>query len=336
MADDRGAAATVQRLLDEYDTYDQQVDVVSAFEWMFTQTKQLPSTVRRFERFPKIKVAHGLELTPDFTVLFTDGTALVGEISKLAVHDNSIEKACAQIGQYAELDRVPDATGSHVQVTDLGVLQIVPVQVGLAAVRRIIKDRYMDPDHPYKPAQAPCIAQFSRDPDRYTFQRIPDPDNGTLPATKEPMTIGWLLDQGLNVPADGFKDIKARRKFMNDPINPLYLATHLWTATWPSRYGSNRDDIVVDAAETAKLLRDQFEKGRAAEVRAALQLLQSAGLAALNDDATWTVSRKTLRHKGERDIHKIIANMSAQQVRPVVTPRNKKPPQQQYGQDSLF
>jgi hypothetical protein len=338
----RTSAVTQQSLLDDYDLYDQYVDVVSAFEWLFTGTVELTPTVRHFERYPRIKLPDGTVVTPDFTVLFVDGTGLVGEIAKIALHENSVNKTCEQIGKYALLDDLPsDSKGGSAPVTDVAILQLVPAEVGLSAVNRIIKDRYLNPDHPYKPAKPPVIAQFSRsiarDDFRYTFQRIPDPDNGTLPVNSDPATIGLLLTTDSNVPARKFKDVKARRKFMNDPIKPLYLATHLWTSTWPTEFGSDTSDIEVRPADIANTLRTQYGVGRATEVKAALQLLGQAGLAAENDDGTWFVSRKALRLRGERDIHRIIAIKAGRRDSPVVSlrnPRARTTPQSEQG--SLF
>ncbi|WP_041546334.1 MULTISPECIES: hypothetical protein [unclassified Nocardioides] len=333
---------TQQSLLDDYDLYDQYVDVVSAFEWLFTGTIELTPTVRHFERYPRITTPDGTVVTPDFTVLFHDGTGLVGEVAKIALHENSVDKVCDQIGKYAQLAHLPsDSRGGTAPVTDLDVLQLVPAEVGLSAVNRIIKERYLNPDHAYAPPKPPVIAQFSRsifrDDFRYTFQRIPDPDNGTLPVSEDPATIGLLLTTDSNVPARKFKDVKARRKFMNDPIKPLYLATHLWTSTWPTEYGSETADIEVKPADIANTLRKQYGVGRAAEVKAALELLAQAGLAADNGDGTWVVSRKTLRLRGERDIHRVIAIKAGRRDSPIVTPRHrrpKSPPETEQG--SLF
>ncbi|MEP6814727.1 MAG: hypothetical protein ABI873_04150 [Marmoricola sp.] len=52
---DKGRLPSVLRLTGEYETYDQHVDVVSALEFLFTETSDLALTVRHFERFPKIK-----------------------------------------------------------------------------------------------------------------------------------------------------------------------------------------------------------------------------------------------------------------------------------------
>lgn len=345
MARAKGITGTVvlEELLDDFNIYDQYVDVVSAFEWLFTEVTEIAETVRHFERFPRIHVeGKPHPLRPDFTVVYTDGTGLVGEISKLALHENSVDKLCTQIGNYAALDRLPvDDKATLVSVTDLDVLQLVPADVGLPAVDRIIRERFLNPDHPYKPGKAPVIAQFSRSSDRdesrYTFQHIPDPDNGVLPNASSPGTIGHFLTKINNLTADRFNRIKASRKFMNDPIKPLYLATHLWQAHWPTEFGATTDDVDVEPGKIAETLKQQFGKGRVSEVKEALSLLGRAGLAADNGDGTWTVSRKTLRLRGERDIHRIIATKAAKKASAVVQPRAARTPRSdETAQATLF
>lgn len=315
-------AATAARLLDEFDTYDQHVDVVSAFEWLFTDpgVKDLPATVAHFERFPRIpRPGGGSPLTPDFTVLFTDATAIVGEIAKIALHDNSVDKLCAQIAGYDALDRVPNGTGGYTRVTAPDVLQLVRAQNGLSAVRRIVAERCLDPAHPYKPSRPPVIAQFSRTDTVYTFQRLQNPENGILaaPAGRRP-NIAQYLDNDLPVKAAGFVAIKSRRAFINDPVAPLYLATHLWTRTWPTEHGSSKDDIAVAPGPAAALLHKQYGHVRTADVKRALELLQAAGLARPNSDGTWTVSRRLLGRSGDRDVHKIIARRIGTGAKPAV------------------
>lgn len=309
MATGDAAAAKVQRLLEDFDTYDTHVDIISAFQWLFLRSGLFTGHVRHFERFPHITMPDGTESTPDFTVLFSDHTGLVGEISKLALHENSVDKAVKQIGKYALLDRLPaDAKGNCQPITDVNVLQLVLFRDGLDAVRRIIVERMLNPDHPYKPPKAPVIVQYSRDDVRYTFQRLQNPENGSLPSSQDPMTVGYLLDRGLNPPIRKFVGIKATAKFMNDPIDPLYLATHLWTQHWPTEFPDLAEDVTVSPKEIADVLRERFGKCRADEVRRALGLLASAGLAADNGDNTWEVSRKQLRLRGEHDVHRIIAH----------------------------
>lgn len=329
-------AATAARLLDEFATYDQHVDVVSAFEWLFTDpgVKDLPGTVAHFERFPRIPRDCGSPLTPDFTVLFTDGTAIVGEIAKIALHENSIDKLCQQIAGYDALDRIPNATGGFTRIQNPDVLQLVRNQNGLTTVKRVIVERYLDPAHPYKPSRPPCVAQYSRTDTVYAFQRLQNPENGTLtaPPARKPNVVDYLNNDWA-VAARHFVGVKSRRAFINDPVEPLYLATHLWTRTWPTEHGSARNDIVVAPATTATVLHQQYGHVRAGDVKLALELLQAAGLAYANKDETWTVSRKMLGRPGDRDVHKIIARrIGTGATRVVARPRIPTAP----APDTLF
>ncbi|MFD1250573.1 hypothetical protein ACFQ3F_22460 [Nocardioides ginsengisoli] len=328
-------------MLGDFATYDAYVDIVSAFEWLFVHSGLFAGRVRHFERFPKIVMVdaegHQVESTPDFTLVFNDDTGLVGEIAKLALHENSVDKAVKQIGKYDRLDRLPiDSNGNCVPVTDINVMQIVPFRDGLDAVRRIIVERMLSKEHFYKPSKAPIIVQYDRDDVRYTFQRLQNSENGKLPAVEEPVTLGWLLDRGLKVRISHMVGVKATRKFMNDPIDPLYLATHLWSQHWPTQFPNISADVTVVPNEIAEVLRDRFGKCRTDEVRHALGLLQSAGLAADNRDGTWEVSRKKLRLTGEKDEHRIIALKAAKEAKPVVKARSVEPRPPQFSQDTLF
>lgn len=95
MPTSRDAAAAAERgLLRGFDVYDQAVDVVSAFEWLHTETAAVPDTVRHFDRYPSLTAPDGKGATPDFTVLFHQGAALVGEIARFSLPTKA-STACA-------------------------------------------------------------------------------------------------------------------------------------------------------------------------------------------------------------------------------------------------
>ncbi|TFV43756.1 hypothetical protein [Blastococcus sp. TF02A-35] len=332
-----GNAAEEQHLLDGFATYDQHVDVVSALEWLFTTVKGLKDTVAHFERFPRIPVPGNKKnyWTPDFTVLFTDGTAIVGEIAQFALHEGSVDKLCTQIGRYATLTRVPDAQGGLAAVHHVDLMLLVQMKIGLLAVQRIIADRLANPDHPYDPPRPPCIVQFARTESYYLFQRLPDPSNGDLYSSDREPHIGTKLREGLPVEARFFADTKSARGFINDPIQPLYLATHLWTRTWRTMYGGGTTDITIDEKSTTTQLQSEYGVGRISVVRDAMALLERAGLAANDGNGTWTVSRKLIRRSGDGDIHKVIAKRATSKAPPpMVTRRPATKPQPT--QDTLF
>lgn len=324
---DPKSRAQERRLLADFATYDQHVDVVSAFEWVFTDpgVQKMPGTVRHFERFPHVVSADGVQLTPDFTVLFHDGIGIIGEIAKVALREESLDALTSQIGKYAEVTQLPDETGRLVDVAHVDVMQIVEMKNGLAAFRRIIDERYLNPDHPYSPPAPPCVVQFSRTDTVYAFQRFPDPRNGTLESGDRNPHIQHYLDGDFNPPIDRFARVKVQRAFINDQIDPLYLATHLWTRTWPTQYGAGTDDISVDVNTTAEILREQYGVVRAGDVKRALELLGQVGLTAKEPGGTWAVSRKQLGRSGNRDVHTLIAARVGGKARKLVTRRARPP-----------
>lgn len=334
---DQQRAAEEKRLLDAYVTYDEHVDVVSSFEWIFTERSQagMSTTVAHFERYPKITNADGKDLTPDFTVLFTDRTAIIGEIAQFALPDESVDSLCSQLAQYAEITHVPDGSGSSTQARHVDVMYLVPMRLGNTAYGRIIEDRYLDADHEFHPQRPPCIVQYAREESGYTLQRLRAEHNGTLFAGDRQPDIQTWLDRDFKPSLRAVTRFKISRPFINDPIPPLYLAMFLWTKVWPSQYGVASKDIRVTPEEAAEYLRERYGHARVKDVKRALELLDKAGLAADQRDGSWLVSRSRLNTKnGERDVARIIAGRAVGRQRRVVPRAAPKGPSPV--QDPLF
>jgi hypothetical protein len=303
-------AECVERLLRGFTTYDRAVDVVSAFEMAFTTSiSEVPGTVRHFERFARVPDAGGTVLTPDFTVVFNDGTGLAGEIARLALEDNSVEDVCHQIAKYDALRRLPD-DGGLADVSHTDVLLLVPQSVGVAAVNRIVVERFADPDHAYKPSVAPCVVQFAFDEDCYIFQRLLEPLNGTLREGDRADGLGrWFEENGdFKARPRRFSDIKAARAFINDSADPLYLATHLWAKTFPTTAGEGARPVRVEvrSADLAAELRAKFGGVRTSDIEHALELLRTANLAERTSEA-WIIAWEELRVTGEKDLAHALA-----------------------------
>jgi hypothetical protein len=308
----------VERLLQGFTTYDRAVDVVSAFEMAFiTSRTDLPGTVRHFERFPRVPDEVGNKLTPDFSVVFSDRSGLVGEIARIALHDNSVDSLCSQIAKYDALSGLPGPDGI-VDVSFVDVLVLVPQSVGVAAVRRIVVERYADPTHSYNPSVPPCVVQFAFDEDRYIFQRLLEPMNGVLREGERPDGLGrWFEENGdFKAKPSRFSDIKANRAFMNDPVDALYLATHLWAKTFPTIAGDARRPVRLELkpADVAAKLRDAYGGVRSPDVERALELLRTAKLAERTPDG-WVVAWEELRVTGERDLAQALATRSCRPPR---------------------
>lgn len=282
-------------MLDGFRKYDRAVDIVSAFEMIFTASStELPGEVDCFERFPSIDHPDGNVATPDFSVLYRDGRALVGEIAYLGLHDGSIDSLCNQIGRYDTMGAVPGREGP-VEAIEIDVIVLVPLAVGIDAVRRIHKERRLEPEHPYKPMGPPIVVQFGFSDGKYSFQRIPDPENGQSrdDGRSDNARLSVWFESTISVKPQRFAEVKASRAFVNDPINDLYLATHLWAKTFATMAGMLGGGfprrLEIDPVELALNMRKDHGGVRSKDVVRALELLDRAGLARIVD-GRWVVA----------------------------------------------
>lgn len=314
MAQEDAVEQCVENRLRRFQTYDRAVDVVSAFEALFTQSDDLPPTVVHFERFPTLTTAESDEQkTPDFTIAFDDGTALIGEVSRIALHEESVESLCRQLVMYDNANNVPISSTTHRDIERADVLLLVPADVGPDAVTRIIKDRLEDNDHWYSPESAPCIMQYLFDEGRYVFQRLPIPGNGIPNDGTRPAGLGdWLArSSSIKVKPSFFMGIKAEKAFMNDPPEDLYLATLLWTKVFPLlEVDPNEEGVVLSVKpnQLAELIHERFGTVRSGDVRRALNLLETAQLARSIEDGGWLVGWQPIRRQSQRDVAQVIAS----------------------------
>ncbi len=300
-------ADQIGRLNREFILYDRNVDVVSAWEMIFTASDTaLREHTRHFERFPSIVAIDGSEVTPDFTVLLDSGIGLVAEVAEFALRDESVDSLCSQLDRYDSLQQLPAGGGAYAAATHIDVMLLVPVELGTAAVQRILNDRVLNPQHSYAPSVTPIIVQFVLAGERYVFQRRPDVENGNF--DHSPLPVGsrlsddWFDRDDVKVKPSRFREIKATRAFMNDPIPPLYLATFLWSKTFAARAARAGDarpvPISVVPAEVANQLRFEHGTVRANDVTRAMELLERARLAERSLDG-WIVYWRELHSGGD-------------------------------------
>lgn len=315
MATPGNTAYDADELLAAHRLYDQAVDVVSAFEWLFTSTREMPATVHHFERFPRVTADDGEPATPDFSVAFSDGSGLVGEIARFALPEQSVDALCAQLHRYDGLRKLPGPGGATLDVAYTDVILLVPIDLGTDAVKRIIRDRYEAEAHDFAPSVAPCIVQFVGMSERYVFQRRPDEGNGTLRDGERNPALGAFFASDFKAPAAGFAQTKTTRPFVNDPIAPLYLACHLWTKTLATiaaavpRVGDYRP-ISITTSEIAAALREQTGVGRSADVEKAMEILVRTR-AAVQTEHGWGIAWGPLGHTAGEDISEVLARRSA-------------------------
>lgn len=310
------AAFNPGELLHQHRLYDQYVDVVAAFEWLFTETKDMPETVTHFERFPRVNAKDGHPATPDFSVVFSDGSGLVGEIARIALIENSVDDLCRQMGRYDSLEVLPTVVGvTPVEWVD--VLLLVPLDIGTEVVRRVLIERYANPDHIYKPVHPPCVIQYVAQSDRYVFQRRPDPGNGGLrDGDREPGLGSWLSRADFKPPASGFAHVKSKRPFINDPVAPLYLACQLWTKLFPTltvgiEAVGDYKPLIISTQVIAKELSTRYGRVDRTAIRNAMGILVASRCAEALAPDKWRVAWGDLAHKGGEDVGEALARRTA-------------------------
>lgn len=310
-------------LLEEFRTYDRSVDIVSSWEMIFTESETpLPARVRHFERFPSVTAGDGNPATPDFSVLFDDDTGLVGEIANFSLRDESVDALCRQIQRYDELRQLPAGGGALAAVEQVDVMLFVPIDLGTDAVRRILRERYAEEGHFYKPAAPPIIIQFVLQPERerYVFQRRPDGGNGQFrdgSRDDDARLSNWFDRSDVKTKPEHFREIKAARGFVNDAVPDLYLATFLWSKTFADQAGDSGEGrpvrLEITPSVLAARLRDEYGLVRTGDVERALGLLTRAKLAERGPEG-WIVFWTELP-KGPHD-HDLAETLARRAVRP--------------------
>lgn len=332
-----------EQLLREYRDYDRRCDVVSCFEVNFTEARQMVETVRHFERFPRFTGTDGAQVTPDFTVLFRDGTMLVGEISKLARNEESVQSLLRQLRRYENLTQGPCGPaggGGHelATVSEVDILLLVPAGEANVACDRIdaeltTKEAVTEGEsatgdaHSVEPESAeslshPSVLGYSYDDEgsRFVFT-FSDRANNPRPRShkRNPSLESWLLGNSdtLRCRSDRFSRITAIKRFMNDRPPAVYTATMLWLDGFPAAAGGvSTVDLAVDPAVTATWLRENYGWGDANAVRRALEFLAQAGLARQRRD-DWLVGLRPIASSNEEVRRELVDRFLARPRRPI-------------------
>lgn len=307
-------------LRDEYRAYDRRVDIVSSVEVWFTKVTEMKRTVAWFERYPSLKhPLDGNDATPDFTVLFTDGTGYVGELADLALREESLDDLCSQFARYDTLDRLPAGRPSPggVQptnpVTAIDHLLFVRHADAASADRRL-RDAAADAQHSFA-LQHPLVVlgwSFEEERAKYAFGRVAGSDRPR--GHGRPTSLErWMHDprqyDTLTGRAVHFDKIKAQRRLMNDPVPAIYLAALLWNDVFGTLSGG-QGDIDVSSADLARRMRARWGRGRTVDVTPVLDLFVSANLAERTAHG-WRVGHRPLGERGEDFLEQLLSRLES-------------------------
>lgn len=287
---------SIDELRRVYRNYVRCAEIIATVEVWFTKSEEMASTVQHFERFPKLEHHEkGTLLTPDFTVLFNDGTALIGEVSRVALREESVDKAWKQLEAYAQVSKVQDQTGTLVEVSAVDVVVIVPHNGSMRMCQAVAERKASSKaDNLWI-----SVFEWSHDSDDNTYTiKCPPTDGNVAPRGhgREPSLEGWLTQtdnsDGLRGRPEHFSLVQIERRFTNDPIPPLYLATILWSQVFGD-ISDGEADIKIVPADIARRVNRKFGKVRSPDVKSALAVLEQARLAR-QQGSEWIVAYREL------------------------------------------
>src|SRR3546814_12058738 len=94
---------------------------------------------------------------------------------------------------------------------------------------------------------------------------------------------------------------------MNDEIDQLYLAAHLWTREFPTMFGAQdegerrQSPMRTTSGDLAATLRKKYGKCRSADVTRAMELLERGRFARRVSGSEWEVAWGPFQHEGRSE-----------------------------------
>jgi hypothetical protein len=300
----------------EYYDDDLRNAVVSSFEFFFQHSAGLSPGVRHFERFPHLRLPSGVEVTPDFAVVFHDGSMLCGEIARLSKHEKSIESIRKQVANYYSLLEGPVAAlpgGGHRTgpVGPVDVVILTPHDTQNAMCVRLAES-LANEARSSNPVRRPSVIGYSYDNAKsklvYNMMRLA----GTPPipsGDRSPSLTSYFEGDGqydsISLPAAYYTDIVAAKRFMNDQPRPLYLATVLWQDVFPHfrTSGTNGTEILeLSAQRISAEMQRRYGTGTSKMVRMGMDFLVQARLA-VPKKLSWSVAHKEVAKGPDAEVH---------------------------------
>lgn len=236
------SAECIQDQLEQFDVYDQAVDIVSCWESFLEHSYSSVFSEYHFERFPALPQSDGDDLTPDFTVLFNGNYAIIAEIKRTFPSDTSaFENTLDQVLNYDQELGVKRAQGDRI-VPETCDLMVILSGSAAPQIGTRINDRLMhDPEYDFEKNLVALRYQYNSSAtlSRYEFQRVTEVDDEFRddPLPEDISLSGSIGEDGhydtLECYPKYFTPIKVRKPICNDKPPGAYLATILWNKILP-------------------------------------------------------------------------------------------------------
>jgi hypothetical protein len=313
----------VQKLLNDFKLYDKAVDIVSCWQFLFTEVEQYSKNVLLFDRFPRLSspsTPKDQPKTPDFAVLLSDEYGIVADIkSGFPLDDKGFLSHAGRLLKYdLPLSFKTGVDSRSVIPSDHDILLVIPMRDAQEIVRRIEKFRAAG-DLRIDRNLIAFEWVWDSDQNEYVFRKVAgqtcDFRDASLPANIRLSSIFTERGASLKVSPDKIKSIKAAWQFCNDTPPPIYTLVFLWTKVFyhlldagQRQLWRRRDPrkVLWIEVSTERLVEEIVRRypirwGHWTDwARAALDVLVSAGLARKIAEDKYTVGyRNLVRELGE-------------------------------------
>lgn len=237
MPDSAQFSDCVQKHLDDFKMYDKAVDIVSCWQFFFTEVQSFAENVLWFDRFPRLSspsVPKDQPKTPDFAALMSDAYGIVGDIkSGFPLDDKDFLSHAKRLLKYdLPLCFKSGAEARVVVPIQHDILLLIPMRDAQEIVRRIEKMRVAG-DFRIDKNLIAFEWLWDSDQNEYVFRRVAgqtgDFRDSSLPPNIRLSSIFTERGASLKISPDKIKSIKAAWQFCNDTPPPIYTLVFLWT-----------------------------------------------------------------------------------------------------------
>lgn len=237
MPDSAQFSDCVHKHLNDFRLYDKAVDIVSCWQFLFTEAQPLAKNVLCFDRFPRLSspsTPNDQPKTPDFAVLISDAYGIVGDIkSGFPLDDKDFLNHAKRLLKYdLPLNFKSGVEARSVVPTHHDILLLIPLRDAQEIVRRIDKFRIAG-DLGIERNLIAFEWVWDSDQNEYVFRKVAgqtcDFQDSSLPANSRLSSIFTERGASLKVSPDKIKLIKAAWQFCNDTPPPIYTHVFLWT-----------------------------------------------------------------------------------------------------------
>lgn len=231
----------VKSLEEDFNRYDQYVDVVSCWEEFLNTVYSSDFNDFHFERFPSISNPNGgNSLTPDFSVFFNDDYGIVFEISRTLPQDKEkFEKEVSQLASYDGDLALKTGNGEKKVPKTLDIVLLVSSGESKNIAKRLnhaLENEFdFDAnlillDYTYTNHDANPYYKFKRSEELDNFR------DDTISEDKQ-LSKKMSIDdddpygdefEAVRVSPSKFCEYKATRVLMNDSPEPIYLSCYMW------------------------------------------------------------------------------------------------------------